>query len=312
MSYAIDPELVPWLAMLPMMTVADPVAARTQSRELLAALPPADLSGLTVDNRTIPGPPGAPDVPVRVYRPTGVDRPLPAVLEIHGGGFLLGDLDFEEQAAASVAREVTAVVVSVDYRLAPEHPYPAAVEDCYAALTWLVASAGELGVDPERVAVYGESAGGGLCAAVALLARDRGGPRVTFQFLGIPELDDRLDTPSMQSYVDTPLWHRPNAELSWAFYLGDAAKPGGPEVSPYAAPARAENLTGLPPAYITVCQFDPLRDEGIDYAKRLAQAGVPVELHLYPATFHGSALIAGAAVSQRMHQDAIAALQRAL
>jgi acetyl esterase len=157
-------------------------------------------------------------------------------------------------------------VLSVDYRLAPKHPYPAAVEDCYAALAWLAGAATELGVDPDRIAVYGDSAGGGLAAAVALLARDRGGPRLAMQFLGIPELDDRLETPSMTAYVDTPVWNRPRAEVSWAYYLGDAIKPGSRDVPAYAAPARATDLTGLPPAFITVCQFDPLRDEGIAYA----------------------------------------------
>jgi acetyl esterase len=312
MSYAIDPELAPWVPMMPSDGIEDAEAARAQARAMVQQLPPADLSGLSVENRTVPGPAGAPDVPVRIYRPRDATGPLPAILEIHGGGFVLGDLDFEETAAAAVAREVGALVVSVDYRLAPEHPYPAATEDCYAVLSWLAGAATELGVDPGRIAVYGESAGGGLAAAVALLARDRGGPRLAMQFLGIPELDDRLETPSMTAYVDTPLWNRPNAEISWAYYLGDAAKPGSPDVPAYAAPARATDLTGLPPAFVTVCQFDPLRDEGIAYASRLAHAGVPVDLHLYAGTFHGSAMVAGAAVSQRMHQDAIAAFQRVL
>lgn len=312
MSYAFDPELAPWVPMMPSDGIVDAEAARAQARAMVQQLPPADLSGLSVENRTVPGPEGAPDVPVRIYRPQGAAGPLPAVLEIHGGGFVLGDLDFEESNAAAVAREVGAVVVSVDYRLAPEHPYPAATEDCYAALVWLAGAAAELGVDPGRIAVYGDSAGGGLSAAVALLARDRGGPRLAMQFLGIPELDDRLDTPSMTAYVDTPLWNRPNAETSWAYYLGDAVKPGSPDVPAYAAPARATDLAGLPPAFITVCQFDPLRDEGIAYASRLAHAGVPVDLHMYAGTFHGSAMVGGAAVSQRMHQDAIAALRRVL
>jgi acetyl esterase/lipase len=312
MPYAIDPELAPWVPMMPTEGIADAEAARAQARALIQQLPPADLTGLSVDSRAVPGPEGAPDVPVRIYRPLGVAGPLPAILEIHGGGFVLGDLDYEEPTAATVAREAGAVVVSVDYRLAPEHPYPAGAEDCYAALTWLAGATAELGVDPDRIAVYGESAGGGLAAAVALLARDRGGPRLAMQFLGIPELDDRLDTPSMTDYVDTPLWNRPNAEISWAYYLGDAAKPGGPDVPAYAAPARATDLAGLPPAFVTVCQFDPLRDEGIAYASRLAHAGVPVDLHMYAGTFHGSALVAGAAVSRRMHEDAIAAFRRVL
>ena len=158
------------------------------------------------------------------------------------------------------------------------------------------------------MAVFGNSAGGGLAAAVALLARDRRGPRLCFQFLGIPELDDRLDTVSMQTFTDTPLWSRPKAVDSWRHYLG--ADPG--EVSPYAAPARAQDLSGLPPAFISTMEFDPLRDEGIIYGLRLLQAGVPVEMHQYPGTFHGSSLIATAAVSRRQAAEAHDVLCRAL
>jgi acetyl esterase/lipase len=208
-----------------------------------------------------------------------------------------------------VAGEVGAVVVSVDYRLAPEHPFPAGVEDCYAALAWLAAHAAELGVDPARIAVAGQSAGGGLAAATALLARDRGGPALCFQLLEIPELDDRLDTPSMRAFTDTPLWNRPNAVWSWKHYLG-ASHAGEP--SAYAAPARAKDLAGLPPAYVSTMEFDPLRDEGILYALRLLQAGVPVELHSYPGTFHGSALLPGAKVSQRGAREVMEALRHAL
>jgi acetyl esterase len=159
------------------------------------------------------------------------------------------------------------VVVSVEYRLAPEDPFPAGLEDCYAALVWLHESAAELGVDGDRIAVVGRSAGGGLAAALALVTRDRHGPALCFQCLAIPELDDRLDTPSMQAFVDTPLWNRPLAEASWRHYLGDDRS----DVSPYAAPARATDLSGLPPAYVSTMEFDPLRDEGIAYANAHAR-----------------------------------------
>jgi acetyl esterase/lipase len=164
-------------------------------------------------------------------------------------------------------------------------------------------------VDPARIAVAGQSAGGGLAAATALLARDRGGPALRFQLLEIPELDDRLDTPSMRAFTDTPLWNRPNAEWSWRHYLGPDHVA---ETSAYAAPARARDLAGLPPAYVSTMEFDPLRDEGITYALRLLQAGVQVELHSHPGTFHGSALIAGAEVSQRGAREVVEALRRAL
>ena len=169
-------------------------------------------------------------------------------------------------------------------------------------------NAADLGIDPARVGVGGDSAGGGLAASVALLARARGGPALRFQYLGIPELDDRLETVSMRAFVDTPLWNRPAAELSWKYYLSGESTLDGV----HAAPARAADLSGLPPAFISTCEFDPLRDEGLDYAQRLLQAGVSVELHHYPGTFHGSGFVTDAAVTKRMIADMISAIRRAL
>jgi acetyl esterase/lipase len=259
---------------------------------------------------SIPGRDGAPDVRARIYAPVEPSStPRPGYVQIHGGGFVLGDLDTFEQAPVDIAAALGAVVVAPDYRLAPEHPFPAGLEDCYATLEWLAANAGELGVDTDRIGVGGESAGGGLAAGVALLARDRNGPALRFQLLDIPELDDRLDTPSMIEFVDTPLWNRPAAELSWKYYLS-----GAPDVLglQYAAPSRAEDLTGLPPAFVSTCEFDPLRDEGLIYAQRLVAAGVRTELHLYPGTFHGSSMVQGAAITRRMEADKLDALRRAL
>ena len=233
------------------------------------------------------------------------------ILYIHGGGYVVGSANTGSFLAAALARRVGVRAVSVEYRLAPENPFPAGLDDCYAALLWTAASADDLGIDLSRLAVGGDSAGGGLAAAVALLARDRGGPALCFQYLGIPELDDRLDTPSMLAYDDTPLWHRPAAEFSWDSYLGPGVR-GTEDVSPYAAPARMADLSGLPPAFVNVCQFDPLRDEGIAFAQRLAQANVPTELVLYPGTFHGSGMIAASAVTKRIISDQLAALRRAL
>jgi acetyl esterase/lipase len=203
------------------------------------------------------------------------------------------------------------VVVAVDYRLAPEHPFPAPLEDSYAGLVWTAKNADALGIDPDRIAIHGISAGGGLCAGLALLARDRGEPAIAFQYLGVPEVDDRLDTPSMRAFADTPIWNLPRAEVSWDAYLG-AGKRGRPDVSPYAAPARATDLAGLPPAYVSVMEFDPLRDEGIAYATALLHAGVSVELHLFPGTFHGSSLVEDAAVSRREYDETLLALRRGL
>ncbi|MFC3897924.1 alpha/beta hydrolase [Lentzea rhizosphaerae] len=312
MSYAIDPELLPWLDMLPGVVLEDYDAlltARAGQAQLSDVMPSYEPANpIDVRDTTVPGPSDAPDVPVRIYTPANLEAPVPGLVYIHGGGFVLGDLDMFHAHVLRLADELGIVIVSVDYRLAPEHPFPAPVEDCYAALKWVAAKAEELGIDPARIGVGGESAGGGLTAGTVLLARDRGGPELCFQYLGIPELDDRLDTESMRDYVDTPLWNRPNAIFSWASYLG--AEPG--DVSPYAAPARATDLAGLPPAFVTTCQYDPLRDEGIEYARRLAHAGVPTELRHYPATFHGSSFIESAAITRRMFADEVEALRRGL
>jgi acetyl esterase/lipase len=265
------------------------------------------------EDREIPGRDGDPAVRVRVYRPTAdVVGPLAGLVEIHGGGFIIGDIEMMDSFCDRVAAELSTMVVSVGYRLAPEDPFPAAVDDCYAAVSWLAEHADEFGVDPARIAIAGQSAGGGLAAATALMARDRGGPALCFQLLEIPELDDRLATPSMTDFVDTPLWNRPNAIRSWSWYLGADDLPGSDGVSPYAAPARAEDLSALPPAFVSVMEFDPLRDEGLIYAMRLLQAGVSTELHAYPGTFHGSGLVADAAVSKRGARDSFDALGRAL
>jgi acetyl esterase len=301
---------------LPAMDLTDPPAARRAFDELIGSIT-FDIPGietLEIDDRMVPGADGDPDVPVRVYRPVSVSVSasgrVPGILMIHGGGFVIGSVEAEHAGAALTALGTGAVVVSVDYRLAPEHPFPAGLHDCYAALTYLHAEADALGVDPARVALSGVSAGGGLAAATALLARDHGGPPVCFQMLQIPELDDRLQTGSMQTFVDSPMWNRPLAVQSWRAYLGPLY--GTADVPAYAAPARADDLTGLPPAYISTAENDPLRDEGITYAQRLLQAGVSVELHQFPGTFHGSTLVATAAVSKRAQRESALVLRQAL
>jgi acetyl esterase/lipase len=310
-AYAFDPELAPIVELLPLGDVSDLDAARRQILELIAPLNAGiDQTGVTIEDRDVPGPEGGPPVVVRTFRPTA-DAPAggrPALLDIHGGGFIVGSIEMELGFGVQLARELGVVVVTPEYRLAPEHPFPAGLEDCYATLRWLHEAADDLGVDRDRIGIGGQSAGGGLAAATALLARDRGGPALCFQFLGIPELDHRLDTTSMQTFTDTPMWHRGNAILSWQHYLG----PDPGEVSPYASPSLATDLSGLPSAYVTTMEFDPLRDEGILYALRLLEAGVSVELHSFPGTFHGSGLVTTAAVSRRGGQELLTVLRRGL
>ena len=300
-----DPDFQAILPLLPTeMDLSSPekVQATRDNRALFGEPPPAR-DDVLAEDRQVPGPDGAPDVSIRIYRPKqAAQGPLPGVLEIHGGGFMFGSIDMMDPWCQRVSAEVGAVVVSVEYRLAPEHPFPAGVEDCYAALTWTAREAAALGIDPKRIAVAGQSAGGGLAAATALLARDRGGPELCFQLLEIPELDDRLETPSMTAFTDTPLWNRPNAIWSWRHYLGPDHEG---EVSPYAAPSRAEDLSNLPPAYVSTMEFDPLRDEGILYALRMLQAGVSVELHSYAGTFHGSGLLPHADASLRNVEEVV-------
>ena len=308
MTYRIDPELAAVLPDIPALDIGDIAAARAALDELSAqASANVDTSGVVIEDRLVPASRGH-RIPVRVYAPADRNGPLPGILYIHGGGFALGTIESEHAGAVLMARAVGAVVVSVDYRLAPEHPFPAGLDDCYDSLTWMTDAADELDMDLDRIAVFGNSAGGGLAAAVALAARDRGGPSLCFQYLGIPELDDRLETVSMQTFVDTPMWNRPNAVISWQLYLGDDRS----EVSPYAAPARATDLCGLPPTYISTMEFDPLRDEGLIYGLRLLQAGVTVELHQYPGTFHGSALVFTAATSVRQSAETVDVMRRAL
>jgi acetyl esterase/lipase len=310
MTYAFDPEIAEVVPLLPTLDSDNPLAIRAGLSEMVAQMPPPDITGLQIEDRRIPGRDGDRAVPIRIYQPEQHTSPA-GIYSVHGGGFIAGDLETEHALSARLARELGVVVVSVDYRLAPETPFPGPLEDVYAGLVWMAAHAGDLGIDAERIAIQGTSAGGGLCAALALLARDRGGPHIAFQFLSVPELDDRLTTASMIEFTDTPLWSRPRAVISWDCYLGPG-RAGSDDVSIYAAPARATDLAGLPPAYVSVMHFDPLRDEGIAYALAMLAAGVNVELHLFPGTFHGSALIQHAAISQREQAEAIAVMRRGL
>ncbi|HBX73069.1 MAG TPA: esterase [Halieaceae bacterium] len=313
MKYNIDPELRPILELLPPFDLKDPATMRATMDAIVGPANEAlDTSGMSINDHPVPGENGAPDVTVRVYRPEGVDGALPGLLYLHGGGFVFGNLESEHATCLAISQNLRIVVVSVDYRLSPETAFPGPLDDCYAALTWTRANADTLGIDVKRLGIIGQSAGGCLAAACALRARDENGPALCYQFLSIPVLDDRLDTPSMQAFTDTPIWHRPNAEQSWDYYLGDALRRGADDVPALAAPARAENLAGLPPACITVMEFDPLRDEALVFGQRLLAAGVSTEIHCYPGTFHGSSMVVDAALSKRGVVDMFTALARGL
>jgi acetyl esterase/lipase len=295
-----DPELEAFIPLFPKADLTDPVSARKDLAALAATAPAPDTAHLEIQDRTIPG---DPEVAVRMYRPHGAQS---AIVWLHGGGFVMGDLDTEHPWAARVADGAGAVVISVGYRRAPEHRFPAALDDAYAVLTWAAEHAAELGIDRDRIAVGGHSSGACLAAAVALRARDQHGPPIRFQLLNQPSLDDRQQTWSARHFVDTPWITRDKVTAIWKHYLGSAS------ASAYAAPARAEDLSGLPAAYIATAEFDPSRDEAIEYALRLLQAGVSVELHQWPGTFHGSQAILSAEVSQRQIAEIRAVLRRAL
>lgn len=311
----VDPELVAMLDQFP----ALPLKAESlphirtflkeMSRQAPTDLP--DFSAISVSERFVPGPQGAPDVRVLLYLPANVTAPPPALLWIHGGGYVLGSADEDDLQVKSIVSSVGCAAVSVDYRLAPETAHPGPVEDCYAALRWLFTHAEELGIDGTRIAIGGASAGGGLTAALGLLTRDRGEVPLSFQLLIYPMLDDRtVTTANPHPYTGEFVWTAESNRFGWTALLGQ--EPGDPKVSPYAAAARAEHLEGLPPTYISVGSLDLFLEEDLEYARRLLRAGVPTELHVYPGAFHGFNMAADASVTQAFVRDQLNALKRAL
>jgi acetyl esterase/lipase len=267
---------------LPPIDIGPRLARLANSMPVRSPAPPDDM---IVTDLSIPGPVGAPAVSVRMYRPTVATGGIPVLVWMHGGGMILGNHLSEEDSNVAFARELGIAVVSVDYRLAPRSPAPAAVEDCYAVVEWLVANAAEQAIDPQRIALGGASAGGGLAAATALLAHDRGRILPAFQLLIYPMLDDRT---VLRTDVDTTharFWRPGSNRYAWRAYLGEET--GGADVSDYAAPARRTDLSGLPPAWIGVGTLDLFHSEDVDYAERLRLAGVAVELVVVEGAFHG-------------------------
>jgi acetyl esterase/lipase len=244
--------------------------------------------------------PGEPDVPVRVHRARDVDGPRPCLYSMHGGGYVLGTYAMDDALFDRLCPKLGVVGVSVEYRLAPETPFPGALDDCYRGLKWTYDHADELGIDRNRIGVGGVSAGGGLAAALALLARDRGEVPVAFQLLDCPMLDDRQVTASSQ--VDgLPVWSRHSNTFGWRSYLGPLH--GADDVPYTAAPSRASDLTGLPPAFVSVGAVDGFLDEDVDYALRLIRAGVATEVHVYPGACHGYQIAQQCAVTRQSRRD---------
>jgi acetyl esterase/lipase len=306
----VDPEIEAVLDTIPSLDLADIPRAR-EERDRLAALGRAAWtpSGRVIaEDRWVPGEAGDPDVRVRVHRPveecTGA-----ALLWVHGGGHVLGAPEQDDPLLDGVVARTGCLALAVDWRRAPEHPYPAALHDCYATLRAL--SAGLLGpADPDRVVVAGASSGAGVAAGLALLARDRGEFAPAAQLLIYPMLDDRELTASSRTVTDPRVWNHESNRAGWTAYLGGRS---GDDVAPYAAPARATSLAGLPPAWIATTGLDLFRDEDVEYARRLLEAQVPTELHVYPGGVHGFDLFAPAvALTRRFCRERDEALDRFL
>ncbi|MFV0457872.1 MAG: alpha/beta hydrolase [Actinomycetales bacterium] len=287
-----DPELEPALAMirelLPPFSSDTLDEARRVSADGVPGIPAPDLTAggrITVQDIVVPGRQGQPDITLLVAKRADHKGAGPGIYHTHGGGMVVGNRRTGTDAYLPYVLDLDAVVVSVEYRLAPEHPHPAPVEDCYAGLVWTADHAEELGIDAERILITGASAGGGLAAGTALIARDRGYPNLTHQVLVCPMIDDRLITQSAQALDGEGVWDRNDNLFGWTCLLGDAR--GGPDVSAYAAPARAEDLAGLPRTYLDTGSAESFRDETLDYARRLSEAGVSVDLHMWGGGFHG-------------------------
>jgi acetyl esterase/lipase len=311
-KHLIDPEIIGLLDIIPPLELSMEQLEHTRAllAEMNSQVMAPEYPDIAVSERHIPGPEGAPDVRVLVYVPKNVATPTPGLLWIHGGGYVLGNADQADAEVKSIVAATGCAAVAVDYRLAPETPHPGPVEDCYAALKWLYTNADELGVDATRIAIGGDSAGGGLTACLALLTRDRGEIPLVFQLLIYPMLDDRtVTTTDPHPYTGEYVWTAASNRFGWASLLGK--EPGSPDVSQYAAASRAQHLEGLPPAFIGVGTLDLFLEEDIEYARRLIRAGVPTELHVYPGAFHGFPMMADAKVSQAFEQDQLNALRRA-
>lgn len=309
----IDPELALAAGAQPQFDYADPTAARATIARLGATLVERRYwkeleDGVSYRDVTIPNAEDGRLIPIRIYTPNSAAPPSGAIVFYHGGGFMVGDLNVEHYRCLMWAQATGAVLVSSDYRRSPEHRYPAAVDDCLGCYLWVRASAADLKIDPARIVVAGVSAGGNLAASVSLLCRDRGIPPACLQMLIYPALDDRMTSRSMHTHTDQPGWRRIDTQYMWAHYLG----PDMRDTPIYAAPARAGDVSGLPPAYVMTAELDPLRDEAIEYALRLMAAGVPVDLRNFAGAFHGFDVVRDLRLSQYALNEQVFAINRAM
>lgn len=304
--HLVDPELLPLLDAFPTVTITNHNLEELRNRNL--PMPTVEDCGVGWEERMIEGP--ATPIKVRIYRPRAASGNIGCIFHIHGGGFVGGNVAEVEFLHRPLASELICVIVTVEYRLAPETRFPGNIEDCYAALAWTVANAGELGIDVNRIGVMGESAGGGLAAGLSLLVRDRAEHRLAFQHLIYPMLDDRTCVREPNPHTGEFIWHAHNNAFGWRALLG--REPGSIDVSSYAAPARATDLSKLPPTFIGTAALDLFVDENIDYAARLIHAGVPTELHVWPGGFHGFDLLPGTWISDAARRASVEALRRAL
>ncbi len=265
------------------------------------------IENVVIEDRNIACPDSSNELVVRIYKPRRVSGIFPGIFFIHGGGMIMGSIETENHKVAMLCETIQSVVVSVEYRLAPENPHPTPVQDCYKALVWMSKNAEELGYEANLLAIVGGSAGGGLAIGTSLMARDQDFPKLCFQMANYPMIDDRNETPSSKEITDIGIWDRKANIEAWDFYLG------GKKADEYAAPARAIDLKGLPPTFIDVGELDLFRDEDIEFAKRLLQAGVSTELHVYPGAYHASESFAPEAeLSKQIWITRIEALKRAL
>ncbi|HDV8361502.1 TPA: alpha/beta hydrolase [Bacillus cereus] len=284
MKNRVHPKLLPALEMIPDFEL-HPENLPAMREQAALILP--DIIGdesLSITEEIIEGPDANP-LRLKIYRPKSNDQSLPALLWIHGGGYILGSADENDILCVRFAKEANCMVVNVDYRLAPEHPYPAPIEDCYAALKWMADNAEALNIDSNRIGVAGASAGGGLTAALTILARDRQYPSICFQMPLYPMIDDRNNTPSANEIKEGFTWNQKTNEAGWKMYLGELH--GTDHIPAYAAAARAEDYRNLPRTYTCVGQLDAFRSETLTYVTKLTEAGVDVEFHLYPGAYHG-------------------------